>query len=98
MGVAGYAEMARMRGDVETADKYMNKAKEMARTWESMAREGDHYRLAFDRANTWSQKYNMVWDKLWNIHIFPNNAAEREIQYYLTKQNTYGLPLDSREA
>ena len=98
MGVAGYAEMARIKGDIATADKYMNKAKEMARIWESMAREGDHYRLAFDRENTWSQKYNMVWDKLWNIHIFPNKAAEREIQYYLTKQNTYGLPLDSREA
>ena len=90
--------MARIKGDTETADKYMSKAKDMARIWESMAREGDHYRLAFDRSNTWSQKYNMVWDKLWNIHIFPNKAAEREIQYYLTKQNTYGLPLDSREA
>ena len=98
MGVAGFSEMARIKGDTETADKYMSKAKDMARIWESMAREGDHYRLAFARSNTWSQKYNMVWDKLWNIHIFPNKAAEREIQYYLTKQNTYGLPLDSREA
>ena len=97
MGVAGYAEMARMRGDVETADKYMNKAKEMARTWESMAREGDHYRLAFDRANTWSQKYNMVWDKMWNTNIFPKEVMQKEIAYYLTKQEKYGLPLDCRK-
>ena len=75
----------------------MTKAKEMAAKWEQDAREGDHYRLAFDRENTWSQKYNMVWDKLWNINIFPNKAMEREIKYYLTKQNKYGLPLDIRK-
>lgn len=98
MGVAGFAEMARIKGDAATSKQYMDKAKEMARIWESMAREGDHYRLAFDRANTWSQKYNMVWDQMWNIHIFPKGTIQRELQYYQNKQNTYGLPLDSREA
>ena len=97
MGVAGFAEMARIKGDVATADKYMNKAKEMAAKWEKDAREDDHYRLAFDRENTWSQKYNMVWDKLWNINIFPNDAMQREIKYYQKMQNRYGLPLDSRK-
>lgn len=97
MGVAGYAEMARIKGDAATADKYMKIAKDMAAKWESDAREDDHYRLAFDRENTWSQKYNMVWDKLWNLNIFPNDAMQREIKYYLKKQNKYGLPLDSRK-
>ena len=97
MGVAGFAEMARLKGDVAEADKYMAKAKAMAAKWEQDAREGDHYRLAFDRSNTWSQKYNMVWDKLWGINIFPNNAMGKEINYYLGKQNKYGLPLDSRK-
>lgn len=97
MGVAGYAEMARIKGDQETADKYMARAKEMAEKWEADAREGDHYRLAFDREDTWSQKYNMIWDKLWNLNLFPNDAMERDIQYYLTKQNIYGLPLDCRK-
>ena len=97
MGVAGYSEMARMLGMNEVADKYAATAKKMAVKWEEMANEGDHYRLAFDRANTWSQKYNMVWDKMWNLNLFPNNVMGKEINYYLTKQNTYGLPLDSRK-
>ena len=96
MGIVGFSEMARIKGDTETADTYLQKAKDMARIWESMAREGDHYRLAYDRANTWSQKYNMVWDKLWGTKVFPGNPMEVEIKYYLTKQNKYGLPLDSR--
>ena len=96
MGVAGYALMAEMKGLSDVAQKYMAKAKNMAAVWEQNAREGDHYRLAFDRHDTWSQKYNMVWDVLWDINIFPNNAMEREMKYYLTVQNKYGLPLDCR--
>lgn len=98
MGVAAYSEMARMLGMDDVADRYAAKAKAMATKWEQMAREGDHYRLAFDRENTWSQKYNMVWDKIWNLNLFPNNVIEKEISYYQTKlQNPYGLPLDSRK-
>jgi hypothetical protein len=97
MGIAGFAEMARVKGDQTTADKYMQKAREMAVKWERDARDGDHYRLAFDRENTWSQKYNMVWDKLWNTHLFPNNAMQKEVKYYLTRQNDFGLPLDIRK-
>lgn len=97
MGIAGFAEMARVKGEQTTADKYMQKAREMAVKWERDARDGDHYRLAFDRENTWSQKYNMVWDKLWNTHLFPNNAMQKEVKYYLTRQNDFGLPLDIRK-
>lgn len=95
-GVAGYAEMARMKGEVETADKYLAKAREMAAKWEEMAKEGDHYRLAFDRENTWSQKYNMIWDQLWGLGLFSDEVYSSEIAYYLKVQNEYGLPLDCR--
>ena len=97
IGVAGYSEMAHMLGLYDVAEKYAGIAKKMAVKWEEMANEGDHYRLAFDRENTWSQKYNMIWDKMWNLNLFPNNVIDKEINYYLTKQNPYGLPLDSRK-
>ena len=96
MGVAGYALMAQLKGLDDVYNKYMNRARGLAVQWEQDAREGDHYRLAFDRKDTWSQKYNMVWDKLWGLNLFPNGAMEREVKYYLTKQNRYGLPLDIR--
>ena len=97
MGIAGYAQMAGMRGDQSLADRYMDKARQMGRQWEQRAQEGDHYRLAYDRAGTWSQKYNIVWDKLWGTHIFSDKVMNREFRFYLTKQNRYGLPLDSRK-
>ena len=95
-GVAGYAEMARMKGLTEEADRYLQTARQMAQKWEQMALEGDHYRLAFDREGTWSQKYNMIWDLLWDLHLFSDEVYSREIAYYLTVQNKYGLPLDCR--
>lgn len=96
MGVAAYSEMAKMLGMDEVAETYMTKARNMAKKWMEMAGEGDHYRLAFDRPNTWSQKYNMVWDKMWGLNLFPG-VMEKELKYYLTKQNPFGLPLDSRK-
>ncbi len=95
MGVAGFSEMARLKGDIATADEYLNKAKSMAELWKTSAIDGDHYKLALDRSGTWSEKYNMVWDKLWDLGMF-TDVINTEIPYYLTKQERYGLPLDSR--
>ena len=97
MGVAGYGKLAEMMGDQETAVKYLNAAKDMAAKWMEMADDGDHYRLTFDQAGTWSQKYNLVWDKVFGTNLFPAEVAKKEIAYYLNKQQPYGLPLDSRK-
>ena len=39
----------------------------------------------------------MIWDKMWNLNLFPNNVIDKEVSYYLTNRITHGLPLDSRK-
>lgn len=96
MGIASYSKLASMLGKEEVAETYFNTAKEMAVEWERMANDGNHYRLTFDRPGTWSQKYNLVWDKLLGFNIFDPEIAVKEMAYYRTLQNEYGLPLDNR--
>lgn len=97
MAIASYGKLAEMLGETETAEKYTAAAKDMATKWKDIAKDGDHYVLAFESAGTWSQKYNLVWDDILDLNIFPDDVQETEVKYYLTKQEDYGLPLDSRK-
>jgi hypothetical protein len=96
LALGSYGMLAEMTGRKDAADQYRRTAQDFARKWIELAGDGDHYRLAFDKAGTWSQKYNLVWDKLLGLNLFPPEVAQKEIAYYLTKQNQYGLPLDNR--
>ncbi len=97
IGIRCYAMMASKLGKTELANKYSLLANEMVSKWQTLAGAGDHYGLTYNDKNTWSQKYNMVWDKVLGFHIFPQRVYDTEIAYYLTKQNAFGLPLDSRK-
>jgi len=96
LGLGVYAQMAQGWGYAAGGQTSRQAAEAMADRWIGLADDGDHSRLVFDQPRTWSQKYSLVWDKLLGLNLFAPEVARREVAYYLTKQNRYGLPLDSR--
>jgi hypothetical protein len=96
LGLAAYGDLCKQRGDTKAAQRYADLAKADAAHWLRAAADGDHFRLAFDKPNTWSQKYNLVWDRILGLNVFPPSVAEMEVAYYKKMMQPYGVPLDSR--
>ncbi|ASU36732.1 glutaminase family protein [Mucilaginibacter xinganensis] len=97
VGIACYAQLAEKMGEANAAARYKKIAKDMAGRWATLANDDDHFTLAFGNKGTWSQKYNMVWDKMLGLNLFPQAVYDKEVKFYLSKQNEFGLPLDSRK-
>lgn len=95
--LAAYSWGCEKAGDTEKSVLYRDTAVAMAEKWKTEAANGDGtYRLTFDAPNTYSMKYNAVWDKVFELNIFPKDMWDKEIEGYIKHMNPYGLPLDSR--
>jgi Domain of unknown function (DUF4965)/Domain of unknown function (DUF5127)/Domain of unknown function (DUF1793)/Domain of unknown function (DUF4964) len=96
IALGAFSELSRLRGEASIAASYRTLAQQFAARWVTAADDGDHFRLAFDQPGTWSQKYNLVWDRLLGLNLFPAAVAQKEMAFYRRTQNPYGLPLDNR--
>lgn len=97
VALRSYSYLCEMTGKKDEAESTAAKVASMARDWTKLATEGDHTLLAYDQKSTWSQKYNLVWDKLLEFNIFPPEVFSREVNFYKKMNCEFGLPLDSRE-
>ncbi len=98
MGIAGLGIIYKLLGRTDDYNTMTEKAKKMAEGWAKRAANGDgSYRLAFDRPGTWSMKYNIVWDKLFDTNIMDKAVLATEFASYKHHINHYGMPLDNRE-
>ena len=98
MALVGMAALSEMKGDDREAEEYMACANAMKERWIEMADNGDGtYRLAFDQPNTYSMKYNVVWDIVFGSRIFPAEVLASEFAGYKKRIRPYGMPLDNRK-
>ncbi len=97
MGLQGMSMIQNMLGDAEKSAYYRSEAEKMAANWMNTALNDDgSTRLAFDRPDTYSMKYNMVWDRVWNSGLFTQEFMDAELANNMKHFNKYGMPLDSR--
>ena len=95
--LGAFVQIAKAVGNNDLATHYAQIVRDMPSKWEQMAREGDHFKLAFDQTGTWSQKYNLVWDQTLDLHLFPKPIMQAEWTFYANKMEPFGLPLDNRK-
>lgn len=98
MGLGSYAALAAMLGEPERAVHFQAVAERHAADWLAHATDGEGTRLAFGQPGGWSVKYNLVWDRLLGLNLFPEEVLRREQQAYRRQLMPYGLPLDQRSA
>jgi hypothetical protein len=98
LALRSYAWLCEKTGRKAEAKEFARISAAFAKNWVTRADDGDHFRLAFDRPGTWSQKYNLVWDKVLGFNLFPPAVARKELDFYLKTQLKYGLPLDNRKS
>ncbi len=97
MGIASYGILLEKLSGREEAVTYYNTAHEMAKSWVERARNEDGtFRLTFDQPDTFSMKYNIIWDQIFKTGIFEAGLLDKELEGYLAHINTYGMPLDNR--
>ena len=99
VALACYARLAEALGHDDVAEKYAKMAKDMVPKWMEAAKGGAEgaYRLAYDRSGTWSMKYNLVWDRVLGLGLFPQSVFDAEANAYCRLARPFGLPLDNRK-
>ncbi len=92
--ILGIASFSYIYGD----EPYMEIAKKMAKDWVVDSSNGVASMLSFDIKDSWSLKYNIIWDKIFGFGLFPEEVYEKEIRLYSNNMNRYGVPLGNSYA
>jgi len=102
IGIGAFSVMCEMTGRHDEAISYLEIAKRYAKNWTILSAGGRSgaSRRTYDQPNSWSQKYNFIWDRVFGFHLF-DDAIDKECRFYMgeiSKVNTtrqkYGWYLD----
>lgn len=96
LGIASYGLMCDWLGHKEDADRYRELTIQLGIRWVEACDCGDHYALSLYDRNSWSMKYNLVWDSILGTHVFPDSVRDKEVSWYVKQLRRYGIPLDNR--
>lgn len=95
MGIACFAKISEALGEKDNSFEVAKKNAEKL-IGLSITKQG-HLGFSIGNENSWSLKYNLVWDILLGFHLFDNEIYKNEIRQYHRMLNEYGTPLDYRK-
>ena len=96
VGIEAFSLICRALGKEELAEEYEDKARTFADAFR--VKVGPHILpLSYGGTDTFSIKYNILFDKLFGFSLIGQEVCEAETAYYIQKSNRFGVPLDTRE-
>lgn len=97
VALACFASLCCAMGDAEMGRAYRVKAEAFAAEICAQAEDREQLPLVWD-GDGYSLKYNLMFDKILGLGLFPQTLSEREVDSYLARMNKFGTPLDGRKA
>jgi Domain of unknown function (DUF5127)/Domain of unknown function (DUF4965)/Domain of unknown function (DUF1793)/Concanavalin A-like lectin/glucanases superfamily/Domain of unknown function (DUF4964) len=106
LGIGAMGILANIAGNTSDASNYFSIATNLMPQWVSLAQDssGQHQMISYVESDTasgtgagsWSLKYNSYPDKVLGLNIIPSGTLTEETNWYLGREHTYGIQLDSR--
>ena len=98
VGIAAYAKLLSEAGDKNGCNEFRKIAEKYAAEITNFAAEKTHLPLTWNSGDdTFGLKYNFAFDRILGLNLFGKDLLEKEVSFYLTKEQNYGIPLDSRK-
>lgn len=95
VGIACYASLCEKIG--ADGSQYMQTARKYASEIEKFCANYPYSPLTWDGGDTYSLKYNLLFDKVLGFGLFSQEFYRKETDCYISKLNKFGVPLDSRK-
>ncbi len=97
-GVMGLACFGKICDALGKDNPYTALSKEYADKLVSECATAESYLpFSIGKNDTWSLKYNLVWDKIFRFGLFSEDLYRGESDKYKAELNEYGVPLDYRK-
>ncbi|HEY0807545.1 MAG TPA: DUF5127 domain-containing protein [Pseudonocardiaceae bacterium] len=98
VGIGAMSVIAGAAGNAADAKHYLAVARGYVSQWVSMAEDssGQHLKLAYDQAGTWSLKYNGFSDRVLGLNLVPTGVISQEAAWYQSQAGVHGVVLDPR--
>jgi hypothetical protein len=102
VGLRAYAYLLEKNKEAKEAEELEKMDLNFTKIWWLDSMDGVielHSRLQYNLHDTWSLKYNFLFRQVMNFtDIFTDEDITRELKFYMTRINEFGIPLDDRQA
>ncbi|GAA6007311.1 hypothetical protein JCM10207_001583 [Rhodosporidiobolus poonsookiae] len=98
LGMNAFAEIADAFGHHDDRDHFRSVVRQFRETFLDLAISPDKKHLlgSYNNQTGWNTQYNLYFDKLLGMEVFPGHVYEMQHAFYPTIAEPYGPPLDSR--